>query len=109
MFRNYAITALRNLAHNWLYASISIGALAIGLCAALLTALVVRNELSYDHFIRGYQRTYLAGAVLLPTGRPPLYDTMAPSFVAAHLKLGFGGIEAVTQLADRTCGCVMGR
>jgi hypothetical protein len=87
MFRNYLISALRNLMRNRFYSGISIAALAMGLSAALLAALVIRNQLSYDHFIRDYQRTYLAGAVLLPSDRAPLYDATAPSFVAAHVKL----------------------
>jgi putative ABC transport system permease protein len=98
VFRNYLCAALRNLARNRFYSGISIAALAIGLSAALLAGLVIRNQLSYDHFIRGYQRTYLAGNVLLPAGRAPMYDVMAPSFVAAHLKLSFSEIEAVTRL-----------
>lgn len=101
MFRSYLISALRNLARNRFYSGISIAALAAGLSAALLAALVVRNQISYDHFIRDYQRTYLAGAVLLPSDRAPLYNTWAPSFVAAHLKLKFAEIEAVTRLRDQ--------
>jgi hypothetical protein len=61
MLRNYLAAALRNLARNRFYSGLSIASLAIGLCAALLTGLVIRNQLSYDHFIRGYERTYLAG------------------------------------------------
>lgn len=101
MFRNYLISALRNLARNRFYSGISIAALAVGLSAALLAALVIRNQLSYDHFILDYQRTYLAGAVLLPSDHAPLYDATAPSFVAAHLKLHFDEIEAVTRILDQ--------
>jgi putative ABC transport system permease protein len=101
MFRNYLAAALRNLARNRFYSGISVVALAIGLCAALLTGLLIRNQLTFDHFVRGYERTYLASAVLLPAGRAPLYDRMAPSWVAALLKLNFEDIEAVTRLADQ--------
>ena len=101
MFRNCLMAALRNLARNRFYSAISITALAVGLGAALLAALVIRNQLSYDHFIRDYQRIYLAGAVLLPSDRAPLYDAAAPSFVAAHLKLQFNEIEAATRLLDQ--------
>jgi putative ABC transport system permease protein len=101
MFRSYLVSALRNLARNQFYSGISIAALAIGLSSALIAALVIRNQLSYDHFIRDYPRTYLAGASLLPSDRAPLYDTAAPSFVAAHLKLNFNEIEAVTRLLDQ--------
>ena len=50
MWRNYALTALRNLAHNKLHAGINIFGLALGFAAALLIALFVRDEFSYDRF-----------------------------------------------------------
>jgi hypothetical protein len=43
MFFSYLAAALRNLARS-LYASISIAALAIGICAVMLMPPVVRNE-----------------------------------------------------------------
>lgn len=59
MFRNYLMAALRNLARNRLYAAINIVGLAVGLCAALLIVLFVRDEYSYDRFFPGYRDVYL--------------------------------------------------
>jgi putative ABC transport system permease protein len=59
MFRNYLMAALRNLARSRLYAAINIVGLAVGLCAALLIALFVRDEYSYDRFFPGYRDVYL--------------------------------------------------
>src|SRR5580693_96793 len=59
MFRNYLMAALRNLARSRLYAAINIVGLAVGLCAALLIALFVRNEYTYDRFFSGYRDVYL--------------------------------------------------
>ena len=59
MFRNYLMAALRNLARSRLYAAINIVGLAVGLCAALLIVLFVRDEYSYDRFFPGYRDVYL--------------------------------------------------
>jgi putative ABC transport system permease protein len=66
MFRNYLMAALRNLARNRLYAAINIVGLAVGLCAALLIVLFVRDEYTYDRFFPGYRDVYL----LTPTRDP---------------------------------------
>ena len=99
MLRNYLAVALRNLARNRLYSGISILALAVGLCVATLAGVTLRNELSYERFIPGYEHTYLAAAVGVPTGHPPLYNLTSPSFVAALLRLNVPQISAVTRLA----------
>ena len=59
MFRNYMAAALRNLVRNRLYAAINIVGLALGVSAALLIALFVRDEHSYDQFFPGYRDVYL--------------------------------------------------
>jgi putative ABC transport system permease protein len=66
MFRNYMAAALRNLLRNRLYAAINIVGLALGISAALLIALFVRDEYSYDRFFPGYRDVYL----LTPTRDP---------------------------------------
>ncbi len=48
MFRNYLITALRNLMRNRLYAAINIAGLAVGFAAAIFAALFVRYELTFN-------------------------------------------------------------
>ena len=98
MLQNYIAVALRNLARNRLYSGISILALAVGLCGAMLAGVTLRNELTYERFIPGYEHTYLAAAVAVPTGHPPLINLTSPSFVAALLKLNFPQISAVTRI-----------
>ncbi len=58
MFRNYLMTAVRNLMRNWLYASISILGLAVAFAGAILIAQFVRNEFTYDRWIPDYQHIY---------------------------------------------------
>jgi putative ABC transport system permease protein len=54
MFRNYLAVALRNLARSRWYSAINILGLAVGLAAAMIMALYVRSELTYDRFIPGH-------------------------------------------------------
>ena len=100
MLRNYLAVALRNLARNRLYSGISILALAVGLCVATLAAVTLRGEVTYEHFIPGSDRVYLAAQLAAPTGHPPLYNIASPSFVAALLRLNSPQISAVTRLAS---------
>lgn len=100
MLKNYNAGALRSLARDPFYSGISILALAVGLCGATLAGVTLRNELTYERFIPGYGHTYLAAAVAVPTGHPPLVNLASPSFVAALLKLNFPQIRAVSRIAS---------
>ena len=51
MFKNYLITAFRNLFRHKLYSVINIGGLAIGLAACILIFLYLVDELSFDSFL----------------------------------------------------------
>src|SRR5580704_15473447 len=98
MFRNYLAAALRNLVRNRLYATINIVGLAVGFAAALLIALFVRDELSYDKWIPGYERIYLLKSTSSSPGRPPTQTDMTDDRFAALLRLNFPSIEAITRL-----------
>ena len=50
MFRNYLMSAFRNLRKNKSTSAINIFGLTIGLTCCLLIALYIQHELSYDHF-----------------------------------------------------------
>lgn len=97
MFRNYLAAALRNIARSRWYAAISILGLAVGLAAALLVGLIIRSELTYDHFIPGYERTYLVATVATPTGHPALYDAESTSWLADDIKTRVAGLEGVAR------------
>ena len=81
MFRNYLAAALRNLVRNKLYAGVNIGGLAVGFAAALLIALFVRDEFSYDRWIPGYERVYAVQDTVTDRSATVRY-TMAPSIAA---------------------------
>jgi putative ABC transport system permease protein len=98
MFRNCLAAALRHLSRNKLYTAISVLGLSIGLCTALLAALVIHNQLSHDHFIPGYDRIYVVASAITPPGHATIYYDSTLSFVAPQLALRFSEIQAVTRL-----------
>ena len=58
MFQNYFKTALRNLLRNRVYSLINILGLSIGLAAAMLIMLYVKDEVSYDRFHKNFNQIY---------------------------------------------------
>ncbi len=77
MFRHYLITAARALAHHKLYSFINIVGLSIGLAAAVLIALYVRDELSYDDWIPDTANLYRLEATFHIPGTSPTRFAMA--------------------------------
>ncbi len=58
MFRNYLITAFRNMSKKRGYSFINITGLALGMACCLLIALWVMDELSYDRFHENARTLY---------------------------------------------------
>src|SRR5882724_6370287 len=102
MLRTYLMAALRNLARNRLYSVITISGLAIGVCAVLLAALVIHNQLNYDRFIPGYNRIYLAVNLGAPVDQTFTYTLETTNRLAPILGLRSDAIQAVTRLAPDT-------
>jgi putative ABC transport system permease protein len=98
MFGNYLVTALRNLERNRLYAAITVFGLAAAFAVAILIGQFVRNELTYDHWLPGYQRVYeLTGTFGFP-GQPPRTSPVVQTSVAAQVRTALPGAEAVARL-----------
>lgn len=108
MFRNYLAAALRNLSRNKLYAALNIGGLAVGFAAAILIALYVRNEITFDRFIPDADHIYDIYTVFDLPGRAPLVVDTAPGDFAALLRADFPFIPAITQLAPSRTGTKQG-
>ena len=66
MFRNYLITAFRNLSRNRLYAAINISGLAFGIALFVLAQLITNNERSFDHFFPNAERIYAVYGLFTP-------------------------------------------
>lgn len=76
MFRNYFITAWRNLVKNKLNASINIIGLSVAFICCILLSLTVYFELSYDSFHKNINSLYRAYSV----SHKPDEDAFSASF-----------------------------
>jgi putative ABC transport system permease protein len=92
MFRNVLAAALRNLMRNRLYAAISILSLAIGMAAALLTFVYVRDELTWDHFVPGHEKVFVARTNAAFPGQGAIHFSNTTPELAGWMK------EAAPQL-----------
>ena len=75
MFRNYILSALRNIARHRLYSFINIAGLAVGLTCAILIMLFVRDEMSYDKWIPGSDKLWRFEVTYHVPGRSDAIDT----------------------------------
>ena len=98
MLRNYLMTALRNMARNRLYAGITILGLAVAFTAAILIGQFVRNELTYDHWIPGYERVYKIDNTLAQPGQPSAVADIGPAALASQIRTALPGAEAIARL-----------
>jgi putative ABC transport system permease protein len=100
MFRNVLAATLRNLARNRLYAAISVLSLAIGMAAAILTFLFVRDELTFDRSLPGHERLFVVQTRLAAPGEQPetVLQTIAP--LASWMRLGFPEVRRVARYAS---------
>jgi len=99
MFRNYLITALRNLLRNRLYTFIHVLGLTIGFAAALLIGLFLHDELSYDTWVKGHDQVYvLVQKVKYPDGRELGGATSAFAF-AGWLKTDFPAVRDTARMS----------
>src|SRR5581483_7939094 len=58
VLRHYLLMTLRSFARHKLYSFINIAGLSVGMAAAILIALYVRDQLSYDAWIPGTEHLY---------------------------------------------------
>jgi putative ABC transport system permease protein len=86
MLRSYLMAALRNLARNRLYGFINIVGLSVGFAAAILIALYVRDETSFDRFWPDYERLYMMSMDLRIPGMAPWRYDAAPTQLPALLR-----------------------
>jgi putative ABC transport system permease protein len=98
MIRHILIAAWRNLAANRLTSAIAILGLAVGIAAALLMALVVRNQMRFDDVLPLHERTYLAASS--GDARLNMQESVTSDYrTAATMWRNIPGIESITRLA----------
>ncbi len=103
MLQNILAAAWRNAVRDGLYSVINVLGLALGLTAAILIALFVRDELSFDHFLIGYDRIYrVSTKEIYPTRTEWLADSVAR--LGPELALDFPEFEAVARIDSQDIG-----
>ena len=71
MFRNYLVTALRNIARHKLHGFINIAGLAVGLACVIFVLMFIRDELSYDRWVPSTDNLYRIEKTSHLLGRDP--------------------------------------
>ena len=101
MFRNYLVTALRNIVRHKLYSFINIAGLTVGLACVIFVILFVRSELSYDKWIPDTQDLYrIELSVYVPAG-DPLDMAVIPFPMPAAMRDEIPEVTRMTRLNAR--------
>jgi putative ABC transport system permease protein len=101
MFRHYLITAARNFAHHKLYSFINIVGLAVGLACAILIALFLRDELSYDRWIPGSSHLYRVEMTVHAPGRSQEQTARTPIPLPPLMKEQLPEVRAMTRISPQ--------
>src|SRR5262245_17493825 len=98
MLRNYFAAALRNLLRSRLHAALNILGLGVAFAVALLIALYVRHETSFDEFLPHHEDLYRlsSGIAAGRVGATVADDTKGP--IVEDLRLEFPQIQKISQV-----------
>jgi putative ABC transport system permease protein len=97
MFRNAFAAALRHLNRDRWYVAIAVFGAAVGLCAALLAALYIRSQYTFEHFVAGYQDLYQVTTISPEEGGGKDFSGTTPQLLAALMKQRFPEIASVSR------------
>ncbi|MGH2389384.1 MAG: ABC transporter permease, partial [Chloroflexota bacterium] len=98
MLRHYLKIAARNFVRHKLYSFINVAGLSIGLAAAILITLYVRDQLSYDKWIPDTRNLYRLEATFHSPGRPPVRTAGASYPVLNAMPGRIPEVKAVTHV-----------
>lgn len=101
MFQNYLTVALRNIANHKLYSFINIAGLAVALACAILIMLFVRDDLSFDKNVPGYQDMYRVEVTFNAPGREPLKVASSMYPLGDALRTEVSGVTEVLRTAQQ--------
>jgi putative ABC transport system permease protein len=99
MFKNYLITAVRNIIKNKGYAFINIAGLAIGLAVFILVASFVDFHMNFDRFHRDADRIYSVIQILPAAAEGKRHSGRTPAPLLPLLLSNFNEIEDATRWA----------
>src|ERR1041385_7618958 len=108
MFRNYLVTALRNIARHKLYSFINMAGLAVGLACVIFVLLFIRDELSYDKWIPGTQNLYRVEVAVYVPGREPRAMASVPFAMPAAMRDEIPEVTGMTRFNPETMTLMAG-
>lgn len=91
MINHYLKSAVRGIMRDRQYFLINVMGLAIALSVVIFIALFVRDEMSYDKWLKDYSRIYKIESITQPPGGEPVKTFFSPGTMAPALKSNFGG------------------
>jgi putative ABC transport system permease protein len=108
MFKNYFVSAIRNLINKKTYSFINIFGLSLGITASLLILTYVNYEVSFDKFLPNNNNVYRV--VLEKYQENELVSSSAYTYSAlsAALKENFPEVKASTRIGYEECLMVYG-
>jgi len=101
MFKNYILTAIRNLSRHKIYSFINIVGLTVGLALTILLLSFVRYELSYEDFNSKKGRIYRTVSRINVSENKSLRGPMSTGFAYNWANEEIPEIEAVLRLDPR--------
>ncbi|MDP5168607.1 MAG: ABC transporter permease [Bacteroidia bacterium] len=105
MWKNYLLSAFRNLKKQPFYAIINILGLAVGLASCMLISLFVLDELSYDQFHEDFDRIHRM-RVDFKLGEIEVDGVVTPAPFGPTAKKDFPEIEEVARFRERGASLV---
>jgi putative ABC transport system permease protein len=96
MIRNYLLIAARTLTRQFLYSTINILGLAIGIACSLVIFLYVYGEWSYDAHVKRADHIYKIGISFYNIGQ----FGFGPEVMGEYLPHDFDGVEAFTRIRN---------
>src|SRR5580693_9308232 len=97
MFKNYLVTAFRNIVQHKLYSFINIAGLALGLACVIFIILFIRDELSFDKWVPDSGNLYRVDMDSLLPGRPVDHFALAPFVLGDFMKDHLPEVTAMTR------------
>lgn len=97
MFKNFLVSAFRNLLRNKFYAFLNILGLSVGLAAFIFILIYVRDEINYDKHNEKHDRIYRLESDFNISNRHDVF-AIVPIPMGPAFKLEFPEVEAFTRL-----------
>lgn len=108
MLGHYLLTAWRGFVRYKLYSAINVAGLSIGLAAAILIVLYVRDQLSYDSRVPDSASLYRLEVTFHTPGRAPSPLAMTPFPVLTAIQGRIPQVKAVTHVMPEQMTVIIG-